>query len=263
MKHLYRLFLIVVVLGFGLCMGGGETAVFALPGGSTGFQWVITVTIEKGQPNFIWNVYAWESSDLEGHLQTPLDCTIDPGVVIHQDHLSFNGSGAIHCPIPSFADDVAQLTNGAVRLPPYIVPEHLYVEANVTLPAPTANTHAMSLFSHPDFRYDTVVYGLANPNGMGGDRGVGEQSVVGGTTMVTTSQISVLPTTTLGIYKQGTDDYEHKQDGVLLDDITIDDKFLVGTGATMICIGCGPTGYFMGNLWYGEFDPGCTGICGI
>lgn len=261
MKQLYRLCLMMAVLAMGL--GGEETAVFAKANHFTGFQWVITVTIDQGEPTFLWNVFVWEFNNIGAILQRPLDCDIDPSVVIHNDHLTFNGNGGIYCRIPSFAADVAQLTNGKVHLPPYTAPDILYVEADVTLPAPTFTTQAMSLFSHPDFRYDTVVYSPLDANGAGA-LGSGEQRIVGGTTLMTISQISTQPTaTTLRIDKHGSQDYVHTQDGAVINGFTVGDKFLVGTGAATICIGCGPTGYFIGDLWYGEFDPGCTGICGI
>ncbi|MCB9430648.1 MAG: hypothetical protein H6668_01575 [Ardenticatenaceae bacterium] len=133
----------------------------------------------------------------------------------------------------------------------------------MVLPMPTSSNQNMSLFSHPNFHYDTVIYGL--PGDSGSDTSpLGEQRIIGGQTLMTTSEITPMPTlTTLGIYQQPANSFLHLQDGLQRNETTMGNNFLISTGATVICIGCGPTGCFIGDLWYGEFDPGCTGICGI
>ena len=232
MKQLYRVCLIVIVVLTGLSMGGGETAVFAQISPQnyfTGANWVITVAVENGQPQFTWRVYVWIPGEIGVRLQTTLNCTIDPSVTIHNDHLNFAGNGAIHCPIPSFAADVAQLTGGKLVLPPQIAPSNLFVEADLDLMSPTNNQQNMSVFSHPDFHYDTVIHEQTGVVGAGLPA-IGEQRIVSGQTIMTTSKIAVTPaTTTLGIFKQNDGSFLHLQDGFQLNEETTGNNLLVGT----------------------------------
>ncbi|MCB9430647.1 MAG: hypothetical protein H6668_01570 [Ardenticatenaceae bacterium] len=104
MKHMYRLFLSVVLVVLGLSVGGRKTAVFAQTFPKTPFtgaNWVITVAVENGQPKFIWNVNIWVPGEIEVRRQTPLNCSIDPSVVVHMDHLSFSGNGQSTVPFLS------------------------------------------------------------------------------------------------------------------------------------------------------------------
>ncbi|MCA9994185.1 MAG: hypothetical protein KDE56_00475 [Anaerolineales bacterium] len=264
MKQLYRVCLMMVMVLVGLSVGGEETAVFAQTNPPLSASWVVRVSVENWEPQIIWQVVVknLEDDSLFAQSEQPLQCEFGGGVTIHQDHLSFNGQRPpIWCKLPSFAEEVARLTNKMLILPDEEKVNGTLINAEMSLTPSSLQQKQMSLFSHvgSNFHYDIHLL----PNG--DFFPANARQVFAGEDFFTRSSVifdAPQAQTTLKITLDSFG-FTHFQNDEIVGADSSANSFLLNTQATTICIGCGPAGYFTGVLWYGEFDPGCTGICGL
>ncbi|MEM7113834.1 MAG: hypothetical protein AAF614_15470 [Chloroflexota bacterium] len=257
MRSVIRVLCMMGVVLIGLSFGGGKVAAAQ---GAYNAKWIIKTYAENGQLHVLWEVTVWEVGQPSNTNQsvTKLACAVAPSVNIQFDHIEFAGNGAIHCSVPSFQAEVLNLSHGQLYLPAEIQSQDIYAEADFSF-IDTTLGGLRTLFTHPDFNY--AVGHSANTTA---EARIGMQQLQIGPSFSTDSSYYLTDDMfqQLGIYQTLTS-FLHMKDGNVISVVPWNQSFPVTTGPVTICIGCGPNGFFVGELWYGEFDPGCVNTCGM
>ncbi|MEM7111421.1 MAG: hypothetical protein AAF614_03255 [Chloroflexota bacterium] len=266
MKHHYRVVFLVVLVGLLVSFGGGKTAVAQDNhlAEESDTKWIIYTYVDQGQLRVDWQVVVYEL--LQGNWlitqsTTELQCAVDHGIQILDQHIAFDGSGGIHCQVPSFAEEVYDLSEGEISLPAYISATGVYAIANVAIPDSLNSAQLLPVFKSSNLTYDIDVVA---PNLHLAEQRLGfnisHETVSQFTYPVNAVANAGNVATYLSIY-QTRGYFKHWQDGNLLFQEQSNNVWL-STGPDIICIGCNDNGdFFVGELWYGEFDPGCQKFC--
>lgn len=260
MKQLYRIIFTVVLVGLFMSFGGGETAVAqqdGVPLIENDTKWLVRVYVVKGELFVEWEVTIFElinGSWVSAQSTTRLNCLVDNSVEIGESHINFNGKGGIQCYVPSFAEEVYNLSEGWITLPEEMPARGIYAEVDVVIADSLDAGQKMTLFESKDITYGMTI---GNPINAQASQSL---SLNGGYETTSDFTYPSLLTTSLGIYQQQAK-FNHYQDGTLLFQEPSINTY-VSTGDGWICIGCDKHGNnFVGELWYGELDPGCQKFC--